>query len=471
MGLAASQARLISLTSRQHSVEYNAQRLLNRKMELSNDSDAVYARYMDALDSVKITTKQTNSDGRSTWIAGNINNLMRIGASENTTGEVFYLQKLDTGELYVPDNIVNDFEASTDIYDFVSRASGGEVSYTEAILNSYIEEEYNEAIANGWNNLSLSLYSDYNRALVDDIEAKLAANNAYKLLPRKDHDGIYQQISNDKAASLKFKLASIINSRFFETSYSTAERGIISSIYNCLNGNTNLDEQYSLLYNLLNEANDFVYDDGMLAALSNYRATTSSPVSNMGDAITMILTSAKDRNTYLYNFFTTNALTQTDIDNYLEYVEREKAHRFYEPYIERSSNNPSKAKYWEEIYKAMDANGYASVSDSQAKNDTWVTNIIKSNLAILTTWDDENEMLSKTASELSFNIREVTDENAIERAGQKYEAEMAEINAKDVNIDEQLNKLETERTTITTEIQGIKTVLNDNVEAHFKTFA
>ena len=49
MGLAASQARLLTLTSRMADLEMNSMRCSNQKMILANKSDAISAKYADAL--------------------------------------------------------------------------------------------------------------------------------------------------------------------------------------------------------------------------------------------------------------------------------------------------------------------------------------------------------------------------------------------------------------------------------------
>ena len=63
MGLSASQARLLTLTARQHSIEYKAQRLEAQKLQLANESDKVYNDYLAKLDATKIKYKQVESDG------------------------------------------------------------------------------------------------------------------------------------------------------------------------------------------------------------------------------------------------------------------------------------------------------------------------------------------------------------------------------------------------------------------------
>lgn len=63
MGLSASQVRLLTLTSRQHSLEYNAQRIQAEKLRLSNESDRVYADYLERLDATKVQYKVVSDNG------------------------------------------------------------------------------------------------------------------------------------------------------------------------------------------------------------------------------------------------------------------------------------------------------------------------------------------------------------------------------------------------------------------------
>ena len=89
---------------------------------------------------------------------------------------------------------------------------------------------------------------------------------------------------------------------------------------------------------------------------------------------------------------------------------------------------------------------------------------------MLSVWDTQNEMLSKTATELHVNIREVTNENAVERASQEYDAEMEFINNKDAKYDTALKQMETERSAIQTEVDALKSVMKNNIDNTFKVF-
>ena len=63
MGMSASQARLLSLTSRMHDLEFEAQALQYSKLDLANIKSAAYDNYIEALDSTKIQMTMLTPEG------------------------------------------------------------------------------------------------------------------------------------------------------------------------------------------------------------------------------------------------------------------------------------------------------------------------------------------------------------------------------------------------------------------------
>ena len=67
MGMSSSQARLLNLTARMHQIEYKAAKLEAQKLQLANESSAVYDTYLEALDATKIQYGSLASDGTITY--------------------------------------------------------------------------------------------------------------------------------------------------------------------------------------------------------------------------------------------------------------------------------------------------------------------------------------------------------------------------------------------------------------------
>ena len=55
MGMSASQARLLSITSRMNDIEYKSQQVANIKMRLASESEQVATDYTNALNKPKFT--------------------------------------------------------------------------------------------------------------------------------------------------------------------------------------------------------------------------------------------------------------------------------------------------------------------------------------------------------------------------------------------------------------------------------
>ena len=60
MGMSSSQARLLTLTSRLHSIEISAQKIEAEKLRLANDSNRVYENYLNKIEATKLQYKINN---------------------------------------------------------------------------------------------------------------------------------------------------------------------------------------------------------------------------------------------------------------------------------------------------------------------------------------------------------------------------------------------------------------------------
>ena len=88
MGLAASQARLLNLTSRMHDIEYKAQKLEAQKLQMANESTQVYQEYENALNTTKLQLKQINNDGSASYVDATYDLLTQSG---------YYVSMIGTG--------------------------------------------------------------------------------------------------------------------------------------------------------------------------------------------------------------------------------------------------------------------------------------------------------------------------------------------------------------------------------------
>ena len=177
MGMAASQARLLTITARMHDIEYQAQSIQNAKISLATQSDEVYQEYLEALNATSLTVK----DFQGNLITANFNNLCGINAVASQYQYALFDEK---GRLLVQDDIAKGYQSfigkypQGDAYEFALYMLGqypSEVSedFHEAYAETYDEKV--DEIKNGTSEKDSDL-----RDLWEQIE-NLAAENEIKI--------------------------------------------------------------------------------------------------------------------------------------------------------------------------------------------------------------------------------------------------------------------------------------------------
>ena len=78
MGMSASQARLLSITSRMNDVEYKSQQISNTKVRLADEAEQVANAYTKALNKTKLTFSTYDKDHGSIKVDLNSNNLANL---------------------------------------------------------------------------------------------------------------------------------------------------------------------------------------------------------------------------------------------------------------------------------------------------------------------------------------------------------------------------------------------------------
>lgn len=156
MGLAASQARLLSLTARMHDIEYKAQKLEAQKLQMANKSTQVYNEYEDALNEQKIQYKIIGADGSASYKDATVKALV------TDTGEAksnYILHNIATNQMYCTGDQITKFTTAyagtgTDEEKAIAfaKAMGDELGESSSYHTLYNEmkqcyEGHNKAVA------------------------------------------------------------------------------------------------------------------------------------------------------------------------------------------------------------------------------------------------------------------------------------------------------------------------------------
>ena len=124
MGMSSSQARLLSLTARQHNVEYRAQKLQAEKLQMANDSDRVYNTYLNALNATKIQARVANQwecDSFQDATLAMLEHGILNKPNETVAANTLFLQDTSTGSncIYVTREVANKYGIDQDTTPYV----------------------------------------------------------------------------------------------------------------------------------------------------------------------------------------------------------------------------------------------------------------------------------------------------------------------------------------------------------------
>jgi len=135
-----------------------------------------------------------------------------------------------------------------------------------------------------------------------------------------------------------------------------------------------------------------------------------------------------------------------------------------------NENADAKAQWYTNLFEKMQESGYQKIEEGLTKSADWIQFALESGLLSMIQVDDEFKWVSTMYSNCS-DITEDTIELEITRAEAEYKRETNKIQAKDKRYDLELKNIDTEHNSLQTEYDSIKSVIDKNVERHFKLFA
>ena len=133
--------------------------------------------------------------------------------------------------------------------------------------------------------------------------------------------------------------------------------------------------------------------------------------------------------------------------------------------------------YFDAIFKMIAENGWVYDENINTSNKTASNNYLnaklQNNMYFITEVDTLDGTDFNYSTKIATNVSkvfEIYDKDAQNTALSEYEAKKAEINTKDKEIDIRMNKLEAEQDAISTELESVKKIIEDNISTNFKIF-
>ena len=395
MGMAASQARLLSLTSRLHDIEYQAQAIEAQKVALATQEDEVYQEYCDALDATKYQVAFKNEDGTKRFVDATFSSLCSFNDEERF--KQYALKDNKTGNIIVTREAAENFEEfSNDKYAFAWAMLG--------FANNFNWEESGTTARESGQSVGIGSCNDITNPNLNYTKEE---DGSYSLYMTECEDMVFAKHYGEDS-KLKEKYDKIGEA-----------------------------ENKSDKTDALNEFRDYLYQkySNEIFDTMNINKQEAKGVSNPE----------------------------------LDY-----------PDMNWDSETKSKFNYYKNLWESINAAGGCQAIDPEFESGksgaTWLKNMVEAGLVTIQVWNDSGNKKgwNDTSVDTSINqnyLQETSDDTNSKKAEIKYEHEMSLINKKDKKYDKELSKLETERSAITTEMDSIKQVRDDNVERTFGIFS
>ena len=391
MGMAASQARLLSLTSRLHDIELKAQNIMSQKIALSTQKDALYQDYCEALDASSIKVAFWDGGTGTTYVDANYSTLCNYNPNRAMN---YALKDNKTGNLIVSQDVKDAYESF-----------GGD-KYTFA-----------------WSMMGMTGFGWEGDTWTEAYESGMAV-------------GYNSKVTNDN---------------YTENGYEYADGEVLhmteceADVYEAHQEDTKLTDLYE---EVLNAEDNKTKQE----ALNTFRE-------------------------YLYKKYDSEIFDRMNINKYgekgVDDEDKELADTTWDD-ISQEFN------YYANLWTAIDQAGGCQVVEPQYESgeegNEWFNNMIEAGQITIQVWDTTGgkKQWSDTSVATSTNqnyLQEMPDDKDLKKAEAEYEHELDIINRKDTKFDTELNKLETQRSAITTEIDSIKKVKDDNIDRTFGIFS
>lgn len=486
MGLASSQARLLSMTARLSNNEFEQQSIAYSKQRLSQSSEQVNDQYLDALNKTKYQVLTGYNGTEPSYADLTYNQL--TGCNSIANGKQ-YLVKNNKGKVLVSSTIAKAFEENNGDFNRYLRDLG----YTQSNIDVTKYAKSEEAIHEAWDKYLSSVGKS-----IDNNDSQHILGFGYKSFSSDSFDGYptynsaYAATADGNEMSLYKDSTGYYTNRFaLEARQYTDENGESQTgvFYQSRDqeGTDNYTQLLDVTYNTANSKFTYTNADGdevetdvlyasegpdgnaVISENEKNYLTLATPGSNKYISESGIVYDVTDSPKAL-NFEGTTTAQRELYDYAVSLTEA-----YYNNSNSHSSDNlkydAELVNYYKNIFNEMRQCGYTTnENETNLKDATWFINQLKSGALTLSYYSITDKAFVGTTLDDDESITEQEDKSSITIAEQEYTSSMNKIEHQEKQFDMQLNKLEAEHSALQTEYESVSKVISKNVEKSFNVF-
>ena len=457
MGISASQARLLSITARLTSNEYESQQISNAKMRLATKSEQASNEYIAALNTRQLQFVTYDAQG-----AAVVENLTANALYQYSDMKNQYALLNSNGQAMVSTLDAKNFEKATNLTEFLALYGVDKTYRTESLAANALKLETDSNIDENGNNIGgVRDYLTAWEAAVDDaISARYSD-------PRVENGP-----DNALASDERFQLDKASAFKEYTEALAHYEKQVA-----LFNSGVNVD--LALATERLSTAKQKYSDTITFDKWAQSKAYEKSVANNDGvyensmkyyEVLEEFLSEAED-------------LGCTNVNETFKYNDATKAQWYTNLWYKMNGASSDKS------VQGNRASNYTVLDPKLASSKDWLQDALEQGIVSIevASYQDASNLIENEARPLTVKLQgiawtpteygscidftEVDDEEAIAKAEAEYQKKNNEISAKDKRYESKIKTLDTEHNALQTQYESVKSAMTKNIDRSFKTFS
>lgn len=461
MGLSASQARLLTITAKLTSNEYESQQISNAKMRLATQSEEASTEYINALNSKKLMFTTYDAQGDAVTQALTANALYEYSDLKNQ-----YALVNSSGQILISSSDAKKFEEADNLEEFLES-----YGITKEYISTTIEE--NVAI------LQSDKYQGYYEAWEDAINAAKYATYSGEYV---DADGVtqtYENVSSSEAYQIEKTTTYNAYLEALETYEDTLTKDAAG-----IDTDITLEEALTALQEAKAAYSSTVTYDTWLQSKAAY-----GYVDDDGEYVAAGEEQDVYKNVRSYYAVLAELTAEAEnlgcdtLEDIYTYSDEEMAQWYTNLWYRLNGDSSDKSA------QGLKKTNYEVLDSTLASSTTWLQDALTQGLITIekASYTESTNIITDSDNPLSVQLTGITwtsmvytsctdfteedDDTAIAQAEAEYERKTNEINAKDEKYENQIKTLDTEHNSLQTEYESVQSAMSKNIERSFNAFS
>ena len=461
MGISASQARLLSITARLTSNEYESQQISNAKMRLATKSEQASNEYIAALNTRQLQFVTYDAQG-----AAVVENLTANALYQYSDMKNQYALLNSNGQAMVSTLDAKNFEKATNLTEFLALYGVDKTYRTESLAANALKLETDSNIDKNGNNIGgvRDYLTDWENAVEDAISARYPDPRVEN--GPEDALASDERFQLDKASAFKEYTEALAH---YEKQVALYNSGVNVDLATATERLSTAKQKYSDTITFDKWAQSKAYEKSVSANGGKGDGVYENSMKYY-EVLEEFLAEAED-------------LGCTNVNETFEYDDATKAQWYTNLWYKMNGASSDKS------VQGNRASNYTVLDPKLAASKDWLQDALEQGIISIevASYKDASNLIENEARPLTVRLQgiswtpteygscidftEVDDEEAIAKAEAEYQKKNNEISAKDKKYESKIKTLDTEHNALQTQYESVKSAMTKNIDRSFKTFS